>query len=52
MIGLNYNTVIQRYLSQYADNTDICIDDAIKEIVDYYIEHPPVKTKYFSMTNH
>ncbi len=47
MIGLNYNTVIQRYLSQYADNTDICIDDAIKEIVDYYIEHPPVKTKYF-----
>ena len=46
-IGLNYNTVIQRYLYEYADNTDISIDEAIKQIVDYYIEHPPVKTKYY-----
>ena len=21
--------------------------DAIKQIVDYYVEHPPVKTKYY-----
>ncbi len=46
-IGLNYNTVIQRYLYEYADNTDISIDEAIKQIVDYYMEHPPVKTKYY-----
>lgn len=46
-IGLNYNTVIQKYLYEYVDNNDISIDDAIKQIVDYYIEHPPVKTKYY-----
>lgn len=46
-IGLNYNTVIQKYLYEYADNTDIGIDEAIKQIVDYYKEHPPVKTKYY-----
>ena len=46
-IGLNYNTVIQKYLYEYADNTDISIDEAIEQIVDYYIEHPPVKTKYY-----
>ncbi len=46
-IGLNYNTVIQRYLYEYADNPDINVDEAIKQIVDYYMEHPPVKTKYY-----
>ena len=46
-IGLNYNTVIQKYLHEYADNTDISIDDAIKKIVDYYINNPPLKTKYY-----
>ncbi len=54
-IGLNYNTVIQKYLYEYADKTDIGIDEEIKQIVDYYIEHPPVKTKYYfndqSLTN-
>lgn len=46
-IGLNYNTIIQRYLYEYADKTDIDIDEIIKQIVDYYIEHPPLKTKYY-----
>lgn len=46
-IGLNYNTIIQKYLYEYADKTDIGIDEAIKQIVDYYIEHPPIKTKYY-----
>ncbi len=46
-IGLNYNTVIKKYLYEYNKYTDITIDEAIKQIVDYYIEHPPVKTKYF-----
>ena len=46
-IGLNYNTVIQVYLDKYSSNSDMSIDDAIKEIVDYYIEHPPIKTKYY-----
>lgn len=47
IIGLNYNTVIQKYLYKYADNTDISVEEAIKKIVDYHIEHPPVKTKYY-----
>ncbi len=46
-IGLNYNTIIQRYLYEYADKTDIDIDETIKQIVDYYIEHTPLKTKYY-----
>ena len=46
-IGLNYNTIIQKYLYEYADKTDIDIDETIKQIVDYYIEHPPLKTKYY-----
>ena len=46
-IGLNYNTVIQKYLYEYKNRSDISIDDAIKEIVDYYIENPPVRTKYY-----
>lgn len=46
-IGLNYNTVIQVYLDKYSSNPEISIDDAIKQIVDYYIENPPVKTKYY-----
>lgn len=46
-IGLIYNTIIQRYLYEYADKTDIDIDETIKQIVDYYIEHPPLKTKYY-----
>ena len=47
MIGLNYNTVIQKYLYEYADNTNISTDEAIKRIVDYYLENPPLKTKYY-----
>lgn len=46
-IGLNYNTIIKKYLCEYSDNTDIGINEAIKQIVDYYIKHPPVKTKYY-----
>ena len=46
-IGLNYNTVIKKYLDEYSDKTDLSIDEAIKQIVDYYLEHPPVKTKYY-----
>jgi hypothetical protein len=46
-IGLNYNTIIQKYLYEYSDKTDIGTDEAIKQIVDYYIEHPPLKTKYY-----
>lgn len=46
-IGLNYNTVIQKYLYEYADITDINIDKDISQIVDNYIENPPVKTKYY-----
>lgn len=44
-IGLNYNTVIHKYLDDYLENSNI--DEAIKEIVDYYLEHPPIKTKYY-----
>lgn len=46
-IGLNYNTVIQKYLYEYAGNTDIDIDEAIKQIVDYYLEYSSARTKYY-----
>lgn len=46
-IGLNYNTVIQVYLEKYSLNSEISTDEAIKQIVDYYLENPPVKTKYY-----
>ncbi len=46
-IGLNYNTVIQKYLYEYADKTEMTMEEAIKQIVTYYIEHPPIKTKYY-----
>ena len=46
-IGLNYNTIIHKYLSEYASRTDISVDGAIKQIVDYYLNNPPVKTKYY-----
>ena len=46
-VGLNYNTVIQKYLSEYADNPNISVDNAIKQIVAYYIENPPLRTKYY-----
>ena len=45
--GLNYVTIIQKYLAKYADNSNISRDKAIKQIVDYYLEHPPIKTKYY-----
>jgi hypothetical protein len=46
-INLNYNTVIHRYLDEYANNSDISIDVAIKNIVDYYKEYPPTRNKYY-----
>ena len=45
-IGLNYNTIINKYLNEYS-SSNIPIEEAIKEIVDYYIENPPIRTKYF-----
>lgn len=45
--GLNYHTVIQVYLDKYANNSNISLDEAIKQIVDYYLENPPIKTKYY-----
>lgn len=46
-IGLNYYTVIHKYLFDYSDDTSISVDDAIKRIVDDYLVNPPVRTKYF-----
>lgn len=46
-INLNYNTVLHRYLEEYADRDDITTEEAIKQIVDYYLENPPIKRKYF-----
>ena len=46
-IGLNYNTIIQVYLDKYSDNPDIPIDEAIKVIINYYIENPPTQIKYY-----
>lgn len=46
-VGLNYNTVVHKYLYEYAGNVTISIDEAIKEIIEYYKEHPPIRTKYY-----
>lgn len=46
-VGLSYSTVIQVYLDKYALNTEISTDEAIKQIVDYYLKNPLVKTKYY-----
>ena len=46
-LGINYNTIIQRYLYEYIDKTNINIDDAIKEIVNDYLNNPPIRTKYY-----
>ncbi len=45
--GLNYITIIQKYLTEYADASSISKDEAIKQIVDYYIENPKGRTKYY-----
>ena len=45
-MDLNYNTIIIKYLNEYKDE-DIPIDEAIEKIVDYYIENPSVRTKYY-----
>ena len=46
-IDLNYSTLIQKYLNEYANNPNISTDEAIKEIITYYQKNPPVKTKYY-----
>ena len=46
-VGLSYSTVIQFYLNKYALNTEISTDEAIKQIVDYYLKNPTIKTKYY-----
>ncbi len=44
--GLIYNTIIHRYLTDYKDST-ISVDEAVKIIVDNYLENPPIATKYY-----
>ena len=45
--GLNYSTVISKYLDIYADRVDISTTAAIKEIVDDFLVNPPIRYKYF-----
>lgn len=46
-LGINYNTIIHRYLDDLDKYSNMSIDDAIASIVDYYIEHPPIQIKYY-----
>ena len=46
-IGLRYDSITDRYRNNYANNPNISVEEAIKQIVDYYIENPPVITKYY-----
>ncbi len=46
-LGINYNTVIHKYLDNYDIYSDKSLDEAIESIVDYYLEHPPLQTKYY-----
>ena len=45
--GLNYKTIIKKYLSEYKNDTNISTDNAIKQIVEYYQEHPCIKNRYY-----
>lgn len=46
-IGLNYNRIIDKYIKEYQNRKDIDIDNAIREIINYYIANPPINTKYY-----
>lgn len=46
-IGLNYNTVINKYIRDYQDREDMDFISAIDEIINYYTENPPARTKYY-----
>lgn len=46
-LGINYNTIIHRYLDDYAKYSSITVEEAIESIVDYYLEHPPIQIKYY-----
>ncbi len=43
--GINYKTVINKYLNEYQNCSNI--DEALKEIVSTYLNHPPKSTKYY-----
>lgn len=45
--GLNVSTVLWKYRKEYEARTDLTVSEKIAEIVDYYLENPPVQTKYF-----
>lgn len=46
-VGLNYNTVIHKYLDEFKDYTNLSVEDAINQIVEDYLENPPMRTKYY-----
>ncbi len=43
--GISYKAIINKYLSEYRDCEDT--DYAIKQIINDYLENPPVTTKYY-----
>lgn len=45
--GLSYTTVLNAYDKKIAENNNMTTDAVIKEIIDYYIKNPPVRTKYY-----
>lgn len=47
IVGLNYDTVQHKYIELYSDDKNTPVEEGIKKIVDYYLENPPIKTKYY-----
>lgn len=45
-IGLNYTTVLSAY-EEKRKLSNQTTEEIIKEIVDYYIQNPPIRTKYY-----
>lgn len=46
-VGLNYDTIQHKYIELYSNNKNMSVEEGIKKIVDYYLENPPIKTKYY-----
>ena len=48
-IGLKYSTVLSAYAncSKKEEFSHLTTEEIIKKIVDYYIQNPPIRTKYY-----
>lgn len=43
--GISYKAILNKYLDEYQNYSNV--DEALKEIISEYLNHPPKKTKYY-----